>query len=252
MSRRLAPVLPPYVGLSGARVSTRFCSQVWGRTTTQLHEWELEEMDAETGAHWDKLLAQQDEASSHPPSLSSTTGSSRKSTLQERKPPESWGERTATDPVQCDAVTSADSSAIAPFNEEPPRLDDPVTKPDVDVVCRDGCRAYPTPFLSIFTRLIPSQFLCASKDTPSSSPLPDVDVEKARVTAYGGKRSPFFGPEKIVLDPRIRTLHNAVMRDLVCFFIIVTLVRLSASRRYRASVLMLCSIGFLCSCIIGA
>ena len=225
---------------------SRFCSQVWGRTTTQLHEWELEEMDEETGAHWDSLLAPR--GSSQPPSPSSAAGSSRTSYLQDRKALESWEEHAATGGGQNDAVNSALPSDIAPFNEERPRRCDSAVKsePVTDVACRDGCRAYPTPFLSLFTRFLPWRRLSSSQaaSPPPPPPRPDVDVEKARVTAYGGKRSPFFGPEKIVLDPRIRALHNAVMRDLVCFFVVVTLVSIRVFRRSRGWVL----IGSVLSC----
>ncbi|EPT00776.1 hypothetical protein FOMPIDRAFT_1121704, partial [Fomitopsis schrenkii] len=45
---RLFSVVPAAVGLSFIYSAHRgFCSQVWGRTATQLHEWELEEMDDE-------------------------------------------------------------------------------------------------------------------------------------------------------------------------------------------------------------
>lgn len=95
-----------------------------------------------------------------------------------------------------------------------------------DSICCNSNRTR-TQSRSLFTRYI------------RSCTLPvDMDAEKARVATYGGKRSPYFGPEKVVLDPRIRALHNMVMRDLACFFIVVTLVSARPCPRPGVQLLM--------------
>lgn len=204
---------------------SRFCSQVWGRTATQLHEWELEEMDDETGTQCGAPLAPAPPTPSPPPS--STAASSRASYLQDENAVVKWDALAVPDSNQSDHGNTTVSVNIALFNAENSQdlqraFDDDRTAKDI--TDRDSYRAHSTPSLSLFTRCVRA----------SALPL-DVDTEKARVTAYGGRRSPYFGPEKVVLDPRIRALHNAVMRDLVCFFILVTLVSTRLFRMLASS-----------------
>ncbi|KZT70343.1 hypothetical protein DAEQUDRAFT_764788 [Daedalea quercina L-15889] len=217
---RLFSVVPAMVGMCQLYSAYRgFCSQVWWRGATQLHEWELEEMDAKTEAYWDSLLAPTS-PSAAPSSIhvyDVITPERRLSYPHDTKTEERWDERTGADrPASGRTVTfrlahldiawprhgHEDKQAPAPAqaNQMRPRL----------------------PPLSTSLRL-----QARSKVRASSMPAPaqhEFDLEKARgeQDAHARRRPPIFGPEKVVLDPRIRTLHLAVMRDLVCFGVVST------------------------------
>ncbi|KAH9833778.1 uncharacterized protein C8Q71DRAFT_860050 [Rhodofomes roseus] len=189
---RLLAVLPAMVGMMQLYAVYRgFCSWMWSRGKTQLHEWELEEMDAATGAHWDALLA--------PPPADGAKA----------KAGERWEAQAA-------------SFTIAPFNA-------PLPEPG-----SERASVAPRHHRRRSRRCSPVSFLLSRLRPPSTaaSPSPPLhpcsprrsDPEKSRIDAYAAKRAPLFGPEKVVLDPRIRALHRRAFRDVLCFGLVATAI----------------------------
>ncbi|KAH9927283.1 uncharacterized protein B0H18DRAFT_292693 [Fomitopsis serialis] len=197
---RLLAVVPTVVGMMQIYGGYRgFCGQVWRRGASQLHEWELEEMDEQTGAHWDSLLTR---APSPPPSAAHA---------DDAKVDARWSERRG------DTGERAASFTIAPFTS-------PQLRPGSERKPTSGghSRAPRTCPLSLL-RPPKRAFSLRSRSHSTASTLSS-DPEKQRVAAYPGRRAPFFGPEKVVLDPRIRALHRAVVREVVCFGVVAMLV----------------------------
>ena len=95
----------------------------------------------------------------------------------------------------------------------------------------------------------------ARVDSPPSSstsipqdPLREPPVAVPLHAARNGfNRPPVFGPDKVVLDPRIKALHRQVVREVVLVGFICAVVSFSSDISFRLAYLYLCS-DFCCYC----
>ncbi|OJT11380.1 hypothetical protein TRAPUB_12107 [Trametes pubescens] len=215
-----------------------FCSEVWGRGNTQLRTWELE------------ATGHEGTASSPWSSLASTSAPA--SPVRENKIVLSSvceDEREGCSSHQASPSTSAPAS---PHYKTfaPDAHDDTATIPGLDTHSLHGRlgrklhtfgkdaddepqsgHAYVT---SVDVRL--SQAGSGESDAEPAQPLdpwgwesssrggtgdvqrgwePDAKASRRRSAREEYRRPPVFGPERPVLDPHIRAVHKAVMRDML-------------------------------------
>jgi hypothetical protein len=156
----------------------RFCSLVWGRGNIQIRPWEL----AHPPASASHALPAPSNTEKRPPSASSSTHK----THVELEP----GEFSAPPPV----------AHALPLTPHTPPADVPSSPA---LLLADGYRdtwdAPPPP-------LSPARPASVLSRRPSPAAPYAVPL---------GPRARIFGPERVVLDPRIRAVHARVMREVV-------------------------------------
>ncbi|KZT06530.1 uncharacterized protein LAESUDRAFT_679540 [Laetiporus sulphureus 93-53] len=163
-----------------------FCSQVWGRGHTQVRVWEMQEMDEEAAAHCEHVLRleEEDDDKKDKSSIRKKGGGDPDKARVEMAEHVAWG-------------TKEDMDAIAPFEVQG------VSSSSASIPIRD---ARLKPKRSTRWRGLKRLFQTVDDDRRPSTP--DGSEE-----AF--PRPPVFGPEKVVLDPRIRAVHREILRDLL-------------------------------------
>ncbi|KAL6307174.1 hypothetical protein BKA93DRAFT_823638 [Sparassis latifolia] len=205
-----------------------FCSQVWGRGATQLRVWEMHEMDDEAAAHWARALDPLPSPTLSPSSPTSPTMGGVQ--MRERAGAPVWDSQQSTLASGCPSMKASSSpgtsttmsmclgreddmdlDAIAPFGS-------PEDKDKDGTLVRVGS-ASSQPSLGR-TRCPPRLRIQPSslsiKSAVDSGAPPAFSLADERDDEDGGfSRPPVFGPEKVVLDPRIQAVHRRVMRDIL-------------------------------------
>ncbi|KAI0940206.1 hypothetical protein AcV5_001377 [Taiwanofungus camphoratus] len=195
-----------------------FCSQVWGRGNTQLRVWEMQEMDEEAAAHWERVLM---------PDNADIKRDSFKAEIQmsERAPwdsqPDIVGARAAP-PSSPSSPRRDEMSAIAPFAACDGVRDTPrdarrpapsaTDRPGLPLSRADSNGKFTRPFVRRSRTLHP----CPSPHSKEGSGGgASVSTSRSSQAESAYRRPPVFGPERVVLDPRIQAVHQRVMRDIV-------------------------------------
>ncbi|KAI0355345.1 hypothetical protein OH77DRAFT_1424828 [Trametes cingulata] len=226
-----------------------FCSEVWGRGNTQLRVWELEGSDPEATSVWGSHVPSDRSSSPRPrmqenvitlpsvfederegrPSLQQSLRDSLASGKEQSKPSEgekskpSEGESRPGEYLDIDVDfvlrhLCGNSESTTDNKGEETRL-------EIAGIASPSCppRANYSPSQS---RLLPHQ-PSPSLDPwgwekpPNARTRPPSPTTRAAAKAEY-RRPPVFGPERPVLDPRIREVHRAVMRDMLAFGFVCT------------------------------
>lgn len=176
-----------------------FCTQVWGRGTMQLRPWELAFPPATSEDLSPPATATSYEKRSHRTSLGSV-GSLRKGVVDVFEYP-------AVPPAVLEE--QRDASGDITELDRAPRLSPPA------VLGADGYRDTwdaPTFAPTLSPTLLPD----VERALPAPAHAPH-DTPYATAPATLGARARVFGPERVVLDPRIRAVHRRVLRDIILF-----------------------------------
>ncbi|KAG8960118.1 hypothetical protein FRC03_007051 [Tulasnella sp. 419] len=225
----------PFGGLGGMQFYSGyrgFCSQVYGRSSIQLKAWELEEPE-EVGVKWRKKKKYRKVDRRAIMTSDSTTGGS------EKLPDLEAGEKAATGHNVEDQDSSSvskktlpgnggtphDPSLIAPFafsnlslhgetvasqDEHGTDIEDhnlPTTTSTTDL--KDGAAD------DIVQH--GSSKVAQNRAGFSNEPTHEIALVKPKRRAIGLSRPPVFGPEKVVMDARIRRYHESVLTDMAWF-----------------------------------
>ncbi|KAI0371608.1 hypothetical protein BV20DRAFT_965345 [Pilatotrama ljubarskyi] len=225
-----------------------FCSEVWGRGNTQLREWELERSDPElASATWASIVPSDAKPSPRPhvqenvialPSV--FEDDEREGRLSREHPSRA---SMASVRSQASANDSCDDRGAHLNLDRDVALQRPREYSGNDIEKQDElrfeCADDASPSAVVDTTqckpAVPEHEKAAASFDPWGWEKAQVTQQKsweqgttrytARTTAKAEyRRPPVFGPERPVLDPRIREVHRAVMRDMLAFGFVCTAV----------------------------
>lgn len=218
-------------------IVSRFCSQIWGRGATQLRPWELVSPPASSEAGSSTYTTF--DRRSRRTSTSSSGSRSVEAIQMSRRPYQSF--EPSSPPTVSEAQSSlTDKKSFVDIDIRDVVLEDSLPSP-----LSMSSHRRPTGLAPIIT----DGYRDTWDDLPSPhqpptplSPLPPGDRQlrhygsKLSILSKKSRDAPYvvptlstrvkvFGPERVVLDPRIRAVHRRVMRDiLVAGFVVGTIL----------------------------
>jgi hypothetical protein len=230
---RLLVVIPAAASAYSFALAARgFCPKVGGRGNRQLRAWEMEDVDAGTERWWHALV--------FPPPLIGASGDEPEDA--EDGAAQCLYAAARRDAMVADLVAppAVSSSSALPKREA---FADSVSEVDEDVMTfhtafhtadgsmRNGADAEkrtvaPAPIRTSAAMLSPTRASFVTVPAPTAINAEDDEIiqRRSRGTQNGFRRPPLFGPEAVVLDPRIRAAHTRIIHEVIAITVITALL----------------------------
>ncbi|KDQ64127.1 hypothetical protein JAAARDRAFT_52120 [Jaapia argillacea MUCL 33604] len=233
---RLLVVISSTVGVLYCYSSWRgFCASMWIRGTRQIRSWELreDEDDEEAGlSYWDRdrIFGPETRQSCPPCSKRNQEPSDEirvdcdvesSSLCIDASMLEDKGALEMSSAAPFISYSSSSALSAVDLQREPPLADFNTTYTHSSPSSTTNITNVPVPSIKNqcefdSASISPFPYPSQTPLTRSSSITTTTNSQHARASLTSLPRPEVFGPERVVLDPRIREVHRRVIRDLYC------------------------------------